>query len=303
MWLNYPNNPTGAVADLGFLSEAVGFRGRHEILLCYDAPYCDVTYDGYVAPSILQVDGARDVVVEFNSLSKTYQHGRVAHGDGGGQCRGPRGIGNSEANVDSGMFHPLQEAAVQALSIDAAWIEARNAIYLERLRILEEGLAAIGMKAALPRAGLYLWVSVPGGDAESFASRSLNKPGWPWRQGPFLDLSGSGYIRISATAPTELDTSGDGARPRAGAELQELIESQCPWRVQLGVRNRQDDGVIEAMPGVAHLRHTRLMMQRINRAGPRRRSAVKSGGSSVRRRPARRRERRGCLHGARGRKK
>jgi LL-diaminopimelate aminotransferase len=203
MWLNYPNNPTGAVADLGFLSEAVAFARRYGILLCYDAPYCDVTFDGYVAPSILQVEGASEVVVEFNSLSKTYNMAGWRMGMAVGNAEVLAALSQVKSNVDSGMFHPLQEAAIRALSVDDAWIAGRNEIYRERLQILVDGLASLGMPAELPRAGLYLWVPVPGGEtAEECARRWLDGAGVAVAPGSFFGTAGSGYIRIAATAPT-----------------------------------------------------------------------------------------------------
>jgi LL-diaminopimelate aminotransferase len=203
MWLNYPNNPTGAVADLGFLNEAVAFARRHDILLCYDAPYCDVTFDGYVAPSILQVEGARDVVVEFNSLSKTYNMAGWRMGMAVGNADVLGALAQVKSNVDSGMFHPLQEAAIEALSVESAWISERNAIYRERLQILVEGLRAVGLEATLPHAGLYLWVPVPAGEtAEDYARRWLEDAGVAVAPGSFFGALGHGYIRISATAPT-----------------------------------------------------------------------------------------------------
>ncbi len=203
MWLNYPNNPTGAVADLDFLSEAVAFARRYDVLLCYDAPYCDVTYDGYVAPSILEVEGARDVAVEFNSLSKTYNMAGWRLGMAVGNAEVLAALTQVKSNVDSGMFHPLQEAAIRALTVDGAWIAARNDIYRERLQLLVDGLHTLGMSATLPRAGLYLWVAVPDGEsAEECARRWLEEAGVAVAPGSFFGPVGSGYLRISATAPT-----------------------------------------------------------------------------------------------------
>jgi LL-diaminopimelate aminotransferase len=108
MWLNYPNNPTGATADLDFLARAVDFARQHNLLLCHDAPYCDVTYDGYLAPSLLQVPGAADVAVEFNSLSKSWNMAgwRVGMAVGNAQALGA--LAQVKSNVDSGIFLPLQ---------------------------------------------------------------------------------------------------------------------------------------------------------------------------------------------------
>ncbi len=204
IWLNYPNNPTGAVADLAFLEEAVAFARAHDILLCFDAPYCDVTYDGYEAPSVLQVEGAKDVAVEFNSLSKTYNMAGWRMGMAVGNADVLAALAQVKSNVDSGMFHPLQEAAVRALVTGSAWIAERNAVYRGRLSILAEGLAAVGLDAPLPRAALYLWAAVPKGESsEILARRWLEQAGVAVAPGSFFGPSGTDYIRISVTAPTE----------------------------------------------------------------------------------------------------
>jgi LL-diaminopimelate aminotransferase len=203
MWLNYPNNPTGGVADLAFLKEAVALARHAGLVLCYDAPYCDVTYDGYVAPSILQVDGAKDVAVEFNSLSKTCNMAGWRMGMAVGNAEVLAALAQVKSNVDSGMFRPLQEAAIEALSIEPAWIAGRNAVYRERLQILVDGLADFVMTAPLPRAALYLWVPIPNGEsAEGLARRWLEQAGVAVAPGSFFGPSGEDYVRISATAAT-----------------------------------------------------------------------------------------------------
>ncbi len=206
MWLNYPNNPTGAVADMGFLAEAVAFGRDHGILIAYDAPYCDVAYDGYVAPSILEVDGALGVAVEFNSLSKTYNMAGWRIGMAVGNRDAIGALAQVKSNVDSGLFHPLQEAAICALATEPDWIEARNAIYRERLQILADGLREIGIVAPMPKASLYLWVPLPEAskrDSDHLAKMWLEQAGVAVAPGGFFGPSGAGYVRISATAPTE----------------------------------------------------------------------------------------------------
>lgn len=206
MWLNYPNNPTGAVADPGFLAEAVSFGRDHGILIAYDAPYCDVAYDGYVAPSILEVDGAMDIAVEFNSLSKTYNMAGWRIGMAVGNRGAIGALAQVKSNVDSGLFHPLQEAAICALATEPAWVEARNAIYRERLQILVDGLREMGIIAPMPRAALYLWVPVletAGTGQDGLARMWLEEAGVAVAPGAFFGPSGAGYVRISATAPTE----------------------------------------------------------------------------------------------------
>ncbi|MFL7792226.1 MAG: LL-diaminopimelate aminotransferase [Anaerolineae bacterium] len=204
MWLNYPNNPTGATAGLDFFARAVDFCREHDILLCHDAPYCDVTYSGYVAPSLLQVPGAMDVAIEFNSLSKTANMAGWRVGMAVGNAEALAALAQVKSNVDSGIFRPLQEAAVQALSVSLEWLAARNAIYEERIDIILEALGAVGMEAVRPRATLYIWARVPASwDSETFAQGLLERTGVAIAPGLFFGPAGEGYVRLSVTAPTE----------------------------------------------------------------------------------------------------
>jgi len=206
LWLNYPNNPTGAVADLDFLAQAVNFARRHGILLCYDAPYCDLTYGDYVAPSILQVEGAMDVTVEFNSLSKTFNMAGWRMGMAVGNETALAALAQVKSNMDSGLFHPLQEAAIAAIdNTTPAWLAARNALYRERFDILIEGLQALGMTAQPPQATLYLWAAIPAGwaSSEAFALAVMERTGVVFAPGSFFGPAGEGYVRVSVTASTE----------------------------------------------------------------------------------------------------
>lgn len=204
MWLNYPNNPTGAVAGLDFFARAVDFCRAHSILLCHDAPYCDVTYGGYVVPSLLQVPGAEEVAVEFNSLSKTANMAGWRIGMAVGNAEPLAALARVKSNVDSGIFRPLQEAAVRALAAGPDWLAARNAIYAERIHIILEVLDAVGMEAVRPRATLYVWARVPRGwESESFAQGLLERTGVAIAPGPFFGPAGEGYVRLAVVAPTE----------------------------------------------------------------------------------------------------
>jgi len=205
MWLSYPNNPTGATADLEFFAQAVEFARRHDLLLCHDAPYCDVTYDGYVAPSLLQVNGASEVAIEFNSLSKTCNMAGWRVGMAVGNADALAALAQVQSNFSSGIFHPLQEAAVRALSVAPEWFSARNEIYRERLGIIVQGLNAAGIEASHPRAALYAWVRAPSGwaSSETFALALLERAGVSVAPGSFFGPAGEGCVRLSATAPTE----------------------------------------------------------------------------------------------------
>jgi LL-diaminopimelate aminotransferase len=205
MWLNYPNNPTGGTADLEFLAQAVDFARRHNLLLCHDAPYSDVAYDGCVPPSVLQVEGASEVAVEVNSLSKTFNMAGWRVGMAVGNADALALLARIKSNVDSGIFRPVQEAAVRALAIPPEWLAERNAIYRERLGIISEGLGAVGMEALPPRATLYAWALIPEGwgSSEEFALALLEQAGVVVAPGSFFGPAGEGYVRVSATAATE----------------------------------------------------------------------------------------------------
>jgi LL-diaminopimelate aminotransferase len=202
LWLNYPNNPTGATADLGFFSEAVSFARRHALLLCHDTPYCDVTYGNYHAPSLLQVDGAIEVAIEFNSLSKTFNMAGWRVGMAVGNAQALAWLAQVKSNVDSGIFRPLQEAAIEALSVEQEWLCERNQIYQDRLEETVRGLNAVGIAALHPRATFYLWVRVPEGwSSEEFALALLEQTGVAVAPGSFFGAAGEGYVRFCAAAP------------------------------------------------------------------------------------------------------
>lgn len=203
MWLNYPNNPTGGTADLDFFVQAVDFARRHDLLLCHDAPYCDVTYGDYMAPSLLEVEGASEVAVEFNSLSKTFNMAGWRLGMAVGNADVLAGLARLKSNVDSGAFRPLQEAAAAALAIDPLWITSRNAAYEERMNLVAGALDAAGFEVTRPRATLYFWVPVPSAEtSEAFALRLLNETGVAVAPGSFFGAAGEGYVRVSITAPS-----------------------------------------------------------------------------------------------------
>ena len=203
-WVNYPHNPTGAIAPLSFFEELVAFARSHDILLCHDAPYFHVTFDGYVAPSLLQVEGAREVTVEFNSLSKTYNMAGWRVGMAVGNAQAIQGLALVKSNVDTGIFRPIQEAAAAALTGDQSWVEQRNAVYQRRRDLVWETLQGVSMKAEKPVAGLYLWAKVPEGTtSEQFCTSLLEERGVSFGPGSFWGQEGEGYVRISIVQPEE----------------------------------------------------------------------------------------------------
>ncbi len=205
MWLNYPNNPTGAVAPLAFFEKAVDFCRRYDILLCHDAPYADVCFDGYVAPSLLQVPGAADVAVEFNSLSKSHNMAGWRVGMAVGNATAVAALLQMKSNMDSGIFLAVQDAAVAALTGDQSWIEARNGEYQRRRDALYEVLVRdLGLEVELPAASLYLWPRVPAGyTSAEYADKILGATGVSLTPGSAFGAHGEGYLRISLGQTTE----------------------------------------------------------------------------------------------------
>ncbi|MFP3895392.1 MAG: LL-diaminopimelate aminotransferase [Anaerolineales bacterium] len=204
LWLNYPNNPTGAVATEDFLQEAVDFAKEYDIVLCYDNPYCDLTFDGYRAPSILETPGAKDITVEFNSLSKTYNMAGWRVGMAVGNAEAIGALTTVKTNIDSGIFRPIQDAAAVALTSDQTWIEERNMVYQRRRDIILDWLPDIGMSAQTPKGGLYVWAKVPENtNCDDFAITLLEKAGVWITPGTAFGKYGEGYMRISLCVTEE----------------------------------------------------------------------------------------------------
>ena len=202
LWLNYPNNPTGATATLDFFEQAVELARRHDLILCHDAAYMQVTYDGERPPSLLQVNGAKDVAVEFNTLSKSHNMAGWRTGALLGNADVVRALFTLKTNADSSHFLPIFEASIAALTGDQSWLIERNHIYQQRRDALLAGLHAAGMHAATPRASLYVWAAVPPGwDCEQFAVQALEQAWVSLTPGTVFGAGGAGYVRISLTAP------------------------------------------------------------------------------------------------------
>ncbi|MEZ4767051.1 MAG: aminotransferase class I/II-fold pyridoxal phosphate-dependent enzyme [Caldilineales bacterium] len=198
MWISYPNNPTGAAAPFSFYEEAVDFCRRNEILLCSDLPYADVCFDGYEAPSVLSVPGAKDVTLEFNSLSKSHHMAGWLVGMAVGNAVAVRALLQTKSNIDSGIFRPLQDAATAALNGDTAWMQARNDAYQHRRDLVLETVRGMGLEADTPRASLYVWAKVPEGyTSKEFADKILLETGVSITPGDAYGPSGAGYVRIS----------------------------------------------------------------------------------------------------------
>jgi LL-diaminopimelate aminotransferase len=204
MWLNYPNNPTGAVAPLEFFAECVALAREYGFLVAHDAPYMEINFDNYVAPSILQVPGARDVAIEFNSLSKSYNMAGWRTGMAAGNPEAVKALNAWKSNVDSGSFQPILEASAAALTGEQDWLIERNEQYRTRRDIAVEALRAIGFEVEMPKAAIYVWARLPkGANEETYAAELLTKAGVSVTPGTVFGPSGTGYIRLSLGTPTE----------------------------------------------------------------------------------------------------
>ncbi|MGB3700139.1 MAG: aminotransferase class I/II-fold pyridoxal phosphate-dependent enzyme [Anaerolineales bacterium] len=202
LWLNYPNNPTAGIANTDFFSKVVAMAREHELLVCHDAAYCQVTYDIYQAPSILQVPGAKDVAVEFNTLSKSHNMAGWRTGVAIGNADVIKSLHGLKTNFDSGQFLPIMEAAAAALNGDQDWLVERNQVYQQRRDIVIESLHQSGLSARVPRASLYVWCAVPNGwSAREFTAMLLDQAQISLTPGDIFGAHGEGYVRISLTAP------------------------------------------------------------------------------------------------------
>lgn len=204
MFLNYPNNPTGAVADENFYLKVIAFAKKYDIIVCHDGPYSEITYQGYKPLSFLEVAGAKDVGIEFHSMSKTYNMTGWRIGWAAGNARVIEALGRIKSNIDSGVFQAIQEASIEGLLGDQSVIQENNKVYQERQDIVLEGLTALGWKVERPKATIYVWPKVPKGyTSTSFCELILDKAGVVVTPGNGYGEYGEGYFRISLTIGTE----------------------------------------------------------------------------------------------------
>ncbi len=197
MWINYPNNPTSAIAPPSFYEEVVGFAREHGIVVVSDNAYSEISYDGYRAPSFLETDGAMDVGIEMHSLSKTYNMTGWRIGMAVGNAEIIRGLGIVKTNIDSGVFNPVQYAAIAALEGPQDCVADACRIYQERRDVLVKGLKKLGFDVTTPKATFYVWMHVP--DSISFATRMLDETGIVVTPGVGFGRSGEGYVRFAIT--------------------------------------------------------------------------------------------------------
>jgi LL-diaminopimelate aminotransferase len=200
LYVNYPNNPTAATADLDFYTRLAALASKHGLLVAADTPYSELSYDGYRAPSFLQAPGAKEVGVEFHSLSKTYNMTGWRCGFAVGHPKVIAGLGRIKTNVDSGLFQAIQVAGIEALEGDQSCVEAMRKMYAERRDVFVPGLRAAGMEVETPKATFYVWARVPaGGTSAAFTAHLLSKTGIVATPGNGFGPAGEGYVRFSLT--------------------------------------------------------------------------------------------------------
>jgi LL-diaminopimelate aminotransferase len=200
MFINYPNNPTAASATVDFFRAVVDFAAKNNIMVCHDFAYSEMTFDGYVPPSFLSTPGAKDVGIEFHSLSKTYNMTgwRIGWAAGNSQIIG--GLGRIKSNIDSGIFEAIQVAGIEALEGDQQCLADMRRIYTERRDVLVAGLQKLGIRVEAPKATFYVWFEVPSGyTSATFAALLLEKTGIVATPGNGFGAPGEGYVRMALT--------------------------------------------------------------------------------------------------------
>lgn len=205
IYLNYPNNPTGAICPEDYLETVIKFARKNNLLVCYDAAYSEISFGNYRAPSFLQFEGSRDLGIEFHSLSKTYNMTGWRIGWACGNREAVAALGKVKTNIDSGIFQAIQIAGIAALEGDQGNINRMNKIYEDRRDCLINGLEKIGWKIEKPKATFYIWAPLPKGQNSSidFAKLLLEKANVVATPGVGFGAAGEGYIRFAMTACEE----------------------------------------------------------------------------------------------------
>jgi LL-diaminopimelate aminotransferase len=204
IFLNYPNNPTGATAELEFFRAVVDWAREHQTLVCHDAAYTEMAFDGYRPHSILEVEGAKDVAIEFHSLSKTFNMTGWRVGFAAGNPEIVSGLGRIKTNVDSGIFQAVQHAGMAALDGPQECVEANNRVYQERRDVMAQGLRDAGLEIYPAKATFYVWVRVPAGySSAAFTGHLLSRAGIVTTPGNGFGQHGEGFVRMTLCAPAE----------------------------------------------------------------------------------------------------
>lgn len=204
VWLNFPTNPTAAVADRATFETAVGFAREQDLLLLHDAAYSEITFDGYVAPSVLEAPGAKDVALEFGSTSKLFNMTGWRIGWAAGSAEAIRALAVVKTNLDSGQFTAIQRAAIAALEGPAEHLDGVRETYRRRRDLVVATLNGLGWSLEPPRGSCYVWVPVPTGESSTgFADRLLDRSGIFVAPGNGYGERGEGYVRFSLTVPDD----------------------------------------------------------------------------------------------------
>ena len=204
LWINSPNNPTGAIAPLSFFDEAVRYCKEFDIALLHDAAYTEVTYDGYVAPSVLQAEGAMDIAMEFHSLSKTANMTGWRVGFASGNPDMVNALMRVKSNIDSGLSQANQEMGIAALDLPTEWLDNNNEVYRKRRDKVVSVLNEIGVPAVAPKGALYIWTPIPAGySSAEYAQKLLDEVNVVVTPGNGYGPGGEGYIRLSLTIPDD----------------------------------------------------------------------------------------------------
>ncbi|MUH01183.1 aminotransferase class I/II-fold pyridoxal phosphate-dependent enzyme [Scytonema sp. UIC 10036] len=202
LWVNYPNNPTGAIATLEFFEELVTFCKEYDILLCHDHAYSEIAYDNYKPPSVLQIPEAKDIAIEFHSLSKSYNMAGWRIGFVAGNAKAIGALKQVKSNIDSGVFRAIQASAIAAFYSSEEELKSVSSVYQNRREILVQGLRSLGWSIEAPKATLYFWVPVPQGySSTEFVTLLLDKCGIIVAPGIGYGASGEGFFRIALTLP------------------------------------------------------------------------------------------------------
>lgn len=216
LWVNYPNNPTGATVDLNHFQELVNFCREHNLILASDNPYVDVMYDGYVAPSVLQAEGALETSIEFVSFSKTYNMAGWRLGAAVGNRELIDGLLQVKSNMDSGHFKAIYDAGITALTeTPQSWIDERNARYARRRDLIMEALPEIGLSAMCPQGAMYIWAKTADNDGTAYVHNALNHAHVSLAPGGAYGEGSEGYVRFSISVPE--------------AQLEEAIHRLKTW--------------------------------------------------------------------------
>lgn len=204
MFINYPNNPTSAVAERAFYERVIEFALKYNIIIAHDAAYSEIYYDNYRPMSFLEVDGAKEVGIEFHSLSKTYNMTGWRIGFAVGNKEIISALGKVKSNLDSGAFEVVQEAGIEALTCDQSIVDDIRKVYQERRDILVAGLKSLGMAVEAPKATFYIWLKTPKGfKSADYTAHLLNNAGIVTTPGNGFGKEGEGYIRMALTVKKE----------------------------------------------------------------------------------------------------